>query len=297
MLRWGVLKSRVWSGDAIITFFCVFIAGGVTSTYRWHARLLTIIFAQCAMDSRGSWIATGLVTLLSCRFPFFVPVSSFADYPCVQTAGVVRWCCRLMLEWLGEVVLRSLPCGASTLCLLIARTFAYCALKVVLTILMVLAVLATCVRPLTALAALAAFGSSHEDPIKLMVCAVLVSSWHCHERPNCQFLSAVFYAWLLQIPLDGNLLWPALLGCVLPCFPPKADWHDRKEELHRWILQHRRLPKRIQNNQAEEHKKAELLKKLRGQKLWTAVDDDRAQIALQQQAAASTSHLAVPKWE
>jgi len=103
------------------------------------------------------------------------------------------------------------------------------------------------------------------------------------------------YAWLLESPLNESLLWPLLLGFILPCFPPKVDWHANKKELHRWITQHCRLPKRVQNKQAEERKMARLLQELRAKKLWTAADDERARSSLQQLASTATSSIAVPE--
>ena len=116
-----------------------------------------------------------------------------------------------------------------------------------------------------------------------MACGLLVSAFHCYTGLNCRIISVLLYAWLLESPLNESLLWPLLLGFILPCFPPKVDWHANKKELHRWITQHCRLPKRVQNKQAEERKMARLLQELRAKKLWTAADDERAQSALQQQ--------------
>ena len=92
--------------------------------------------------------------------------------------------------------------GASACQLAITQLLLYGIFKVIIALLMSIAALTTCARPIAALAALVEFAKAPDDPVALVACAALVSSFHCFNRFNCQLVSVLLYAWLLESPLD-----------------------------------------------------------------------------------------------
>ena len=193
---------RPVTGNAATMFFCTFVVGGFSCTYRWHARLLTFAFVQYAVHTHNTWFTIGLAVLASCRFPFFTTSPAGARVLCLEHLCIIRQLFLSRMRWLGELALRSLLAGASTSRLAITRFAFYCSLKIGIAMLMTVATIATCSRPIAALAALAAFARSPDDPVALVACAALVSSFHCFKRFNCQLVSVLLYAWLLESPLD-----------------------------------------------------------------------------------------------
>jgi len=114
-----------------------------------------------------------------------------------------------------------------------------------------------------------------------------MSGFHARSQTSCRAISAVSYV-LTMCTVCSPKRWICfclVLGLLFPMFPPKADWVDKKEKVHQWIMQNKRLPNRRAHQTPEERAMGADLDKMKTKGFWVASDDERAQSSVQQSQA------------